>query len=205
MKSLEEFWKNYNIEIQQVIEHKIANTSTDIVYIKKAHYTLKTIEDQYIHKYRGIENNQEIELEDGENIESQLENIKIYQKISQDIIEKNNEVNIKTLTSTRIREKRLSDFIKEKDKNEIEFSNKIVEQRSFKLTNDDLPYKDSKEWKNRQKSPINYHELIVEMQAKIVYKKRIDDQIKAINKNDNIRLRSCPDLPKSSKKRESGQ
>ena len=108
-------------------------------------------------------------------------------------------MNIKTLTSTRIREKRLSDFIKEKDKNEIEFSNKIVEQRSFKLTNEDLPSQDSKEWKNRQKAPINYEELLLEMQPKIVYKKRIEDQMKTTNKNDNIRLRSCCVHPKTVK------
>lgn len=35
-KHLEEFWSNYQIQLQHKIEHKIDNTSTNIVYIKKA-------------------------------------------------------------------------------------------------------------------------------------------------------------------------
>jgi hypothetical protein len=151
------------------------NTSTDIVYIKKAHYTLKTLDDKYIHKYRGIENKEVIELAENTNTD---ENIQIYHNISQDIIEENNKVNIKSLTSIRIREKRLSDYLK--DTSKISVQNKTKEQRSFKLTNDDLPYKDLKEWKNRQKSPINYEELLLEMQPARVYQKRIND-----HKNNN--------------------
>ena len=178
------------------MEHKIANTSSDIVYIKKAHYTLKTIDDRYIHKYRGIENKEVIELTENTDTD---ENLQIYHKMSQDIIEENNQVNIKKLTTTRKRDKRLSDYLKDylNDKNEIEIENKIVEQRSFKLTNDDLPYKDLNDWKKRQKSPINYEELLLTIQPRIVYKKRIEDQLKTINKNDNIRIRRCPVLPKS--------
>ena len=187
-KHVEEFWNHYNIQIKHRIEHKIDNTSTDIVFIKKAHYTLKTVEDKIIHKYRGIENKEVIELAENLEISTEidtdieLEKTQIYHKISEDIIQQNNQVNIKSLKSTRIREARLSDYLNDRNKN------KVIEERSFKLTNDDLPYKDFKEWNKRQKSPINYEKLLLEMQPTIVYKKRIEDHKnnKEINDNKNI-------------------
>nr|YP_009545442.1 hypothetical protein [Mallomonas splendens]YP_009545464.1 hypothetical protein [Mallomonas splendens]AYO28596.1 hypothetical protein [Mallomonas splendens]AYO28618.1 hypothetical protein [Mallomonas splendens] len=53
---LKKFWDNYDLSIQYDIEHKLSHTSEKIVFYKKAHYILKTLEGPVIYKIRGVKN-----------------------------------------------------------------------------------------------------------------------------------------------------
>ena len=167
-KHLANFWEKYNLKIQFDIEHKKEHTSINMLYIKKAHYTLNTLENKLIHKYRGIKQLEE-QLEERTTITEDEE--PMYHKIAKNILKGTNE-KITTLNGSNTRTATINDYQKD---NKIR-PGEII--REYKILNEDLPYKDLREYQRRKlnKNIKDYAPLLIEeIRIEKVLNKRIED------------------------------
>ena len=104
----------------------------------------------------------------------------MYHKIANNILKGKNE-QITTLKGSNTRTATINDYQKD---NKIIPGEIITEYKIFKLTNEDLPYKDLREYKSRKlnKNIKDYAPLLLEkIEIEKVLNKRIEDHKKTRN------------------------
>jgi len=143
---IEDFLRKYGLTPNYAIQHKEENTSTQIFYIKKAHYVLKTFREALMYKIRGTK---------------EKDNPTYLQIASNVLHKKMEEVQLNTET-TKINT--YKDYLKTKDTMEPLIPGRSRKEIiTFKLTNQDLPYNNYNEFRKRNKkeNQKDYGPLIV--------------------------------------------
>ena len=150
------------------MEHKFENTATACMYIKKAHYIFIDLENQKLHyKIRGLST---YELQ---------ESNPVYGLIGP-IMLQNETRPIESLFHIAKSIARVSDYLQSKEKDQIVFPGfSKEEEKKYKQDNLDLPYIDSKDFKERKKSPLEYSDPFLNCKCAKdlckIYDKRIFD------------------------------
>lgn len=93
---LTKFWAFYGLKIPYKFEHKTEHKGSKLFYIKKAHYSLLTINGKIIHKYRGVGSEREGA---------------IYHRIAENIL-LGKEFKLKSLEENESRLSKISDYLK---------------------------------------------------------------------------------------------
>ena len=178
---INEFWNQYKDPIEFNAEHKIENTSIKMFTVKKAHYTLQTRNKSFIYKFRGISPPKNKH-------ENEEDFLPIYYKISKSLLLKEN-ITFKKLYHLETKVTSLKDYylnlqkflpVNSQDLPGFEHEKRI----NFKLTNEDLPFRNAKEYRGVKKKPQNYAlkikigEITTHENLVSIFSERIIDHIK---------------------------
>jgi len=163
---IDEFWKNYDLEIPYDVEHKIENIGKKLFFIKKAHYSILKCEGTLSHTYRGVNKDEENP---------------IYHQLAKEVL-MGIPRDIKTLESTTSYIRRINDYLDDKKKGNKEpilpgFNQN--KRKIFKLTNDDLPSKNQIHHIKKKLSQTDYAlEILSSKSIKEILINRIQDYLK---------------------------
>ena len=161
---INQFLAMYNLKRSYKIEHKRKNISSQIFYIKKSHYVLQIVEGELVYKVRGtVENDNPTYLQIARNV---LEN-------------KSDMISLSTKTT---RFNTLYDYKLSKKQYGKDVSTNLLipgETREcvqeFHFTTLDMPYKKSKEYRERKKQFEDFSTIVQKQGFQTAYQKRLKE------------------------------